>query len=292
MLDLLKGLHLNLEDVGFEFPHLHHHSFVLGDLNYRLTHRNASVEDVLDLVCKIRASEMAFEVKPTATNCDEDVGKKRWSWSSALKATPTPKESRLTTEFDSCNSLNVSMLEHQSKNHGEADDDEIVVAAHDSRGSNALVEDHYLWDDLLVHDELRNLIKDEQVLFGFQEARIAFPPTFRRTRGAALTRDSTNPWTRGQLGKVYTTEVEGQGFRVPSYTDRILYRSLPDMEHRLHCSLYTSCEEVSISDHKPVVGIFHALVDRDIFPIESETATKKPQRMQVKWHVSNPLLVP
>ncbi|KAG7396589.1 hypothetical protein PHYBOEH_002051, partial [Phytophthora boehmeriae] len=52
--DILKELHLNLEDVGFEFPHVHHHSFVLGDLNYRLTQRDASADTILELVSNVR----------------------------------------------------------------------------------------------------------------------------------------------------------------------------------------------------------------------------------------------
>ncbi|KAG7396934.1 hypothetical protein PHYBOEH_001539 [Phytophthora boehmeriae] len=83
-----------------------------------------------------------------------------------------------------------------------------------------------------------------------------------------------------ELAGCYTTAVEGHGKRVPSYTDRILYFSQPDMRHRLRCAVYASCEEVNCSDHKPVLAVFQALVNRDFLPIETELATKKFQRMQ------------
>jgi hypothetical protein len=140
-------------------------------------------------------------------------------------------------------------------------------------------DDHFVWDDVLAHDELRTGMRDGQIFYGFREAKIAFPPTFRRVRGASLNLDA-NAWPVEELKECYTTAVEGHGMRVPSYTDRILFFSQVDMRHRLRCAVYASCEEVSCSDHKPVLAVFQALVNRDFLPIETELATKKLQRMQ------------
>lgn len=72
--------------------------------------------------------------------------------------------------------------------------------------------------------------------------------------------------------------MKGAGARVPSYTDRILFSSQSDMASRLKCSLYTSCEDVKCSDHKPVVAIFHALVNRELLPMP-----KRPPLPPRKW---------
>ena len=44
--------------------------------------------------------------------------------------------------------------------------------------------------------------------------------------------------------------------RTPSYTDRVLYRSLPGMQENLTLLSYHSFEDVSSSDHKPVACAF------------------------------------
>lgn len=307
IVDLLKGLHLNLEDVGIEFPFLHHHSFVLGDLNYRLTHRDASVDDVFDLVSSIRSGEIAAS-KSRSKGMSLSVIKSRWSWSTATVSMKKKIKKKRRTESSDLNARMLSQPLHStassicSVDDNDCGDTHFTLAHDDSNIStnSALVDDDYReWDDLLEHDELRNLMRDEKVFYGFEEAPIAFPPTFRRERGVAgLARDPTRKWTRDQLDKVYTTVLplgsqrggvvyDGSNavpaaaqIRVPSYTDRILFRSLPDMRKRLHCSLYTSCESVSCSDHKPVIGIFHVLVDRTRLPAESEAALRKIERME------------
>ncbi|KAF4319731.1 hypothetical protein BBO99_00003490 [Phytophthora kernoviae] len=283
--DILKELHLNLEDVGFEFPHVHHHSFVLGDLNYRLTQRDASADTILELVSNVRKCETA---KPSPIKRNRSLRRgllgKRWSPMSSrgLSTTFGLGSSRGAGSDRDSNDLDVSMLERSVKSGSSS-----ILAS--SNGSNNSArysadcelpdDDQYVWDDVLVHDELRNGIRDEQIFYGFREAKIAFPPTFRRVRGAALNLDAET-WSVEELAECYTTAVEGHGMRVPSYTDRILYFSQPDMRHRLRCAVYASCEEVNCSDHKPVLAVFQALVNRNFLPIETELATKKLQRMQ------------
>lgn len=44
--------------------------------------------------------------------------------------------------------------------------------------------------------------------------------------------------------------------RIPSYTDRVLYKSLPGFMDNMKLSSFYSCENVSSSDHKPVVCAF------------------------------------
>ncbi|GMF43686.1 unnamed protein product [Phytophthora fragariaefolia] len=280
--DILKELHLNLEDVGFEFPLVHHHSFVLGDLNYRLTQREASADTILELVSKVRQCETA---KPAPIKRNRSLRRgllgKRWSpmGSRGISSSFGLGSSLGGASDRESNDLDVSMLEHSMKSSILASPLGSCNSIRYSADCELVDDDQFVWDDILAHDELRTGMRKGQIFYGFREAKIAFPPTFRRVRGAALNLDAGN-WPVEELAGCYTTAVEGHGMRVPSYTDRILFFSQPDMHHRLRCAVYASCEEVSCSDHKPVLAVFQALVNRDFLPIETELATKKLQRMQ------------
>ncbi|CEG46171.1 conserved hypothetical protein [Plasmopara halstedii] len=280
--DILKELHLNLEDVGFEFPYVHHHSFVLGDLNYRLTQRQATTDTILELITKVRQCETAHPAPMKQTrSLRRGLLGKRWSpmkcygFSSSLGLGSSGSSDR-----DS-NDLDVSMLERNVKSTSS-----VFASSNGSSGSaqfsadcELVDDDCFVWDDVLAHDELRTGMQDGQIFYGFREAKIAFPPTFRRVRGTALNLNTCN-WRFEDLRKCYTTAVEGHGLRIPSYTDRILYFSQADMRHRLRCVVYASCEDVDCSDHKPVLAVFQALVNRDFLPVEIELANKMLQRMQ------------
>ena len=43
---------------------------------------------------------------------------------------------------------------------------------------------------------------------------------------------------------------QGKGLRVPSYTDRVLHHSLPDVKDRLKCIDYYLCDQLTSSDHR------------------------------------------
>lgn len=85
-------------------------------------------------------------------------------------------------------------------------------------------------------------------------------------------------WVRGQTGdgfldasrlpECYSTQVQG-GYsgstpRTPSYTDRIMLHSLPDMAARAQILAYDSCDVITGSDHRPVAARMHMLVDRRV----------------------------
>jgi endonuclease/exonuclease/phosphatase family metal-dependent hydrolase len=54
-----------------------------------------------------------------------------------------------------------------------------------------------------------------------------------------------------------TNAKETKKFRPPSYTDRILYHSLPDRKHRLLCQGYDFCDDMRASDHRPVTMVLN-----------------------------------
>jgi hypothetical protein len=83
----------------------------------------------------------------------------------------------------------------------------------------------------VLRDELLFEIRNQKVLFGFKEAPITFPPTFKYQIG--------NPQN------VYNTN------RTPSWCDRIMYLGYkePDSETIIK---YNSIQSVLTSDHKPL----------------------------------------
>lgn len=89
---------------------------------------------------------------------------------------------------------------------------------------------------LYAADQLQDEMKKQEVLVGWQEARINFPPTFKLTKGQV--------------------ELKYNPKRVPSYTDRILWKSLPLRDKDLRCTGFSSIPEITSSDHKPVRATF------------------------------------
>ncbi|KAK3087489.1 hypothetical protein FSP39_006595 [Pinctada imbricata] len=113
----------------------------------------------------------------------------------------------------------------------------------------AIVEEqHPNFEDLLKGDELFNCISQEQVFNGYQEGRINFKPTYK------FDIDSD----------VYDTSSK---LRIPSYTDRVLFRS--KKKNGIACLNYDAVMNLKVSDHRPVFGVFEALIKpgRDTVPL-------------------------
>jgi hypothetical protein len=89
---------------------------------------------------------------------------------------------------------------------------------------------------LYAGDQLQDEMKKNEVLVGWQEAKINFPPTFKLTKGQV--------------------ELKYNPKRVPSYTDRILWKSLPLREKDLRCTDFSAIPQITSSDHKPVRATF------------------------------------
>ena len=58
--------------------------------------------------------------------------------------------------------------------------------------------------------------------------------------------------------------------RIPSYCDRVLWKSMPAWAHRLQQTSLLSVPEVSTSDHKPVVATFSLELSRSRALIQKE----------------------
>lgn len=150
---MLQTLHLNADDFGFEFPYLHHHSFVLGDLNYRLTQRNADAHEILDLVANVHRIEVE---EAAAVRIRSSL--KRWSWNSSLLRSYGPSRS-----FDvEMGGQDRVRQEREVKSEGGGDGG---VDASRTMNEDFLGEDDQpSWNDVLIHDELKSWMESSQVI--------------------------------------------------------------------------------------------------------------------------------
>ena len=73
---------------------------------------------------------------------------------------------------------------------------------------------------------------------GFEEADVNFQPTYKYL--------------------INTNEYDEESTRIPSYTDRILFKN--KRTGHITCKMYTSIQNVKSSDHKPVLGLFQCLI--------------------------------
>ena len=92
------------------------------------------------------------------------------------------------------------------------------------------------FDELYAADQLRASREAGTAFAGYNEAPISFAPTFKFTPG--------------------TGEYESKKMRVPSYCDRVLWRSAAG--HHCSCSTYGSDPTIKTSDHKPVFAVLNA----------------------------------
>lgn len=92
------------------------------------------------------------------------------------------------------------------------------------------------FESLLCHDQLRACRARDRVFYGFFEAPITFPPTYRTLKGAP-----------GYSNKKCQS---------PSWCDRILYHSAPGRVKNVRALEYDGLHSCIQSDHRPVRGIF------------------------------------
>eukprot|EP01134_Creolimax_fragrantissima_P003224 CFRG3224T1 len=89
---------------------------------------------------------------------------------------------------------------------------------------------------LYKSDQLRAQRQEKSAFCGFEEGMIEFSPTFKVMKG--------------------TGKYDEEGMRVPSWCDRILWRSQPGCTIR--CEMYKSVTSITSSDHIPVCGRYIA----------------------------------
>ncbi|NXE00147.1 SHP2A phosphatase, partial [Chaetorhynchus papuensis] len=108
---------------------------------------------------------------------------------------------------------------------------------------------------LLAVDQLNLEREKNKVFLQFSEGDISFPPTYRYERG---TRD-TYVWQK--------SKPTGMRINVPSWCDRILWKSHP--ETHVVCNSYGCTDDIVTSDHSPVFATFEVGVTSQFVPKEA-----------------------
>ncbi|XP_029026997.1 phosphatidylinositol 3,4,5-trisphosphate 5-phosphatase 2A isoform X2 [Betta splendens] len=119
------------------------------------------------------------------------------------------------------------------------------------------------FDPLLKVDQLNLEREKNKVFLRFAEEEISFPPTYRYERGS---RD-TYVWQK--------QKATGMRTNVPSWCDRILWKSYP--ETHIVSNSYGCTDDIVTSDHSPVfatfeVGVTSQFVSKKGLPKSSEQA--------------------
>lgn len=119
------------------------------------------------------------------------------------------------------------------------------------------------FDPLLKVDQLNLEREKNKIFLRFAEEEISYPPTYRYERGS---RD-TYVWQK--------QKATGMRTNVPSWCDRILWKSYP--ETHIVCNSYGCTDDIVTSDHSPVFGTFEVgvtsqFVSKKGLPKSSEQA--------------------
>uniref|UniRef100_A0A7S0E3I7 Inositol polyphosphate-related phosphatase domain-containing protein n=2 Tax=Hanusia phi TaxID=3032 RepID=A0A7S0E3I7_9CRYP len=96
---------------------------------------------------------------------------------------------------------------------------------------------------LLLNDELLEERENNRVFPSFQEASISFDPTYKF--------------------ETWTDNYDSVKKRVPSWTDRILFRTAPGQEGSIEVKAYAAASSILASDHKPIFAHFEVATKRD-----------------------------
>merc|ERR1711871_1293245 len=120
------------------------------------------------------------------------------------------------------------------------------------------------WEDILALDELNRENKAGRALRGFRPLQPSFPPTSKRIREREIKKEpptqsswigTQKQWQSG-LNSIESETRFYDNKRMPSYTDRMLVKSLPGFTDHVVDIGMESCEGVLSSDHKPVRAFF------------------------------------
>jgi hypothetical protein len=148
----------------------------------------------------------------------------------------------------------------------------------------------------MEYDELNREIAAKRILNEFIALQPSFPPTFKRIRKECIMK-SSSPKTVG-LNWIYSNAEGIKSYyhkkRIPSYTDRILYKSSVTFQNWVSPLFFESCENALSSDHKPVRAGFNLkiskgendiVVDRQLIgkikkPAESKNKEPKLLKLQ------------
>ncbi|KAF0688269.1 Aste57867_20139 [Aphanomyces stellatus] len=284
---ILSDMHLQAIDNEFDCHLMAHHTIFMGDLNYRLTARDASPDRILNMITAIvNTNRRDSSIKRGQVFSHDQLMPKGYHRSSLDHDGDVHEDMYVLTTTPSGMANQLPTPQHHPFHHHT----DIASQLHtfDLRLSDVMDSTMYsepstpsvldvTWKALLEHDELKRSMDDGIVFHDFDEAMIAFAPTYRRVLHSIL--DPKLPWTVDQVAQLYTVHLGDGKVRVPSYTDRILFHSLPGLRDRFVCVDYRSAEFIGTSDHKPVSCVFEVFVDKPPKPSTTTPRMLSQRRM-------------
>jgi len=206
-------------DSRFDVSEQSHHMFWMGDMNYRTTYSTV-----------VPKSKSTKSISPSST--------------------PSPKEEIPTSVDD---------VDLQDDDDSDDDKSDCVDDRSEQMLSTYKMIQEEDWNTILDHDELNREIREERVLNGFTALQPQFPPTFKRVRNVGIPLSNSLAAGNGRKWNLNSTD-EVQTFydkkRIPSFTDRVLFKSMSIYAANLSNDFFNSCEDVDSSDHKPVIAGF------------------------------------
>uniref|UniRef100_A0A8D0CKL5 phosphatidylinositol-3,4,5-trisphosphate 5-phosphatase n=1 Tax=Scleropages formosus TaxID=113540 RepID=A0A8D0CKL5_SCLFO len=122
------------------------------------------------------------------------------------------------------------------------------------------------FEALMCADQLTRERHKRKVFLHFNEEKILFPPTYRYERGSR----------ECYLWQKYKTS--GVRINVPSWCDRVLWKSYP--ETHIACTAYGCTDDITTSDHSPVFATFQVGVAS---PFLSKTGLSPSSDCLVAW---------
>uniref|UniRef100_A0A669EEZ3 phosphatidylinositol-3,4,5-trisphosphate 5-phosphatase n=1 Tax=Oreochromis niloticus TaxID=8128 RepID=A0A669EEZ3_ORENI len=118
------------------------------------------------------------------------------------------------------------------------------------------------FEELMCADQLTQERHKRKAFLYFKEEKIAFPPTYRYERGS---RDC-------YLWQKYKTS--GVRVNVPSWCDRILWKSYP--ETHITCTAYGCTDDIFTSDHSPVFATYQVgVTSQSTSKTDSNSSTER-----------------
>jgi len=219
--EILNGAAVRCHDERFDVSSTSHHMFWMGDMNYRLTNDPAV---------------------PKASKNNEEMNEQKLAELQKFKDEDDELDAQDETESPEKKSGKDAKKAAISQFKKEVIK---LVLAND-------------WPALLAFDELNREIRDNRALKGFTALQPCFPPTFKRKRHIGVGDPKTI--MDGVAGEEAVEEHFWELWdhkRVPSFTDRILHRSMPHFESNLVVQSFRSFENLTTSDHKPVRAAFN-----------------------------------
>jgi len=202
--------------------------------------RNASVKEILG---GVRAGDTRFDISGQRHHVF-------WMGDMNYRLTSDPTLPRASKRNESVSEEELRKFRgeyDELEKENEEETGEHAVTEHRQKVYELLCKND--WKHLLQMDELNREIKDNRALKGFTALTPNFPPTFKRIRDMSIANPASDI-TQDKISEYYHPK------RCPSYTDRILHRSMPLFEGNLSTESFVSFEPITSSDHKPVRGSF------------------------------------